>query len=213
MRHQPSRHEVVVVSVKTISTKPFFIREVVFKFLVLENVASISYSTPRQAWETAIHIHARCAIKIPSFQVESIEVSIDPLLECGRLGTSKPLIRSDPAVALVFERSQNPLKQLGRPEDIVVGEDGNVGTDLGYRTDHLTPLVGIRHTAYLNPWGIHLLDHQSCSFHICVDCDQDDFERFSCEYTAYRLPKKIPVSVDGRYDDGNILRSQVWTFR
>lgn len=141
---QPTGNEVVIVSVELILTKePLLVGETVGEVRVLQNVGTISASASRNASHPAIHVAGSSTIEVATLEIQGTKEAVDTLAEGRVLRSSKSLAGNNTTIQLVLEGSKNPLKQLGRPVDIIISEDNDLSLDLGDSTSHLSSLVGL----------------------------------------------------------------------
>jgi len=106
---------------------------------------------------------------------------------------------------LVLERGQHPLQDCRRPDDIVVGKDGDFSSNLWDSLAHLATLVGLWDTDDSDFLAINGRRHPPSIFYIGINRDDYDLVGLSCQTGLDSPAKLVSVSIDGGDNDGNIV--------
>jgi len=105
------------------------------------------------------------------------------------------------------------LKDLGRPHNIIVHEDGDPRLHFRYRPAHLPALVRLPNAQDSNLLGVDPIRQFGEVVYIGIDGDQDQLKGLSLEACLESRLKLIAALGNRWQDDGNILRGIGWVLR
>lgn len=206
--HHPPGQEIVIVSIELIAAEePRLVCESIGKVALLDDAGTVGTSASGDARHTAVNVGGGRTVEVPTFQIQCTQESIDALRKIGILCTSQSLAGDHTSIGFVFEGSQHPLKGMTRPRDIVIGEDNDLGSDLGDGPSHLPSLVCLfdRHAANTVVLSRrHLLDESLRPVHTVVDGDQDQFSGFIFHDRGDGPLQLFPFTIQGGQDDRDI---------
>lgn len=97
------------------------------------------------------------------------------------------------------------MKDLGRPHNIIVNEDGDPRLDFRYRSAHLSALVRLPNAQDSNLFGVDPICQLGKVVDIGIDGDQDQLKGLSLETCLEGSLKLIAALGNGWQDDGDIL--------
>lgn len=199
---EPPRNEVIVISVQ-LTCSPSFVGEIMRECILLQDAASVSHGTARKAGESTVNVQTSRAIKVATFEVGGTQETP----HAHSLRPSKSLRGTNATSLGVLKGCQHPLKDLCRPHNIIVHEDGDPGLNFWYRPAHLPALVRLPDAQDTNLLGVDFVRQLGEVIDIGVDGDQYQFIRLSLEASLESGLEFIATLGDGRQDDGDILRS------
>lgn len=208
MRHRPSGDEVIVVRVEVVAAEPRLVGEAKGEGLVLEHVGPIGHCPTREAWQASVHMRTSSTVEIPPLQIQCPKIIVDPLRWARFLCSAQALTSPHPTHARILKRCKYPMEDLRGPCNIVICEDGDVCLDFWYGSSHLTSFVGLRYAENADTGGLHAFDHLPGTFEIHIDGDQQNFKRLCAEERLNGLPQLFSITVDGRDNNSDVLRSQ-----
>lgn len=173
-----------------------------------ENLGSVGAGSARHAGSAAINVVGGRDLEVASFDVSGAQPVEDTSGQRAFPDSLNSLASANPANLRVFEWSQDPGHQRGRPGNIIISHDSDLGSDLGQSFANLETLVG--------DWGRVDLDVrmretssellQGSVFLSCGDEHQDvGVAGNDAEQRRAKLLKDI---VNGGNDDSDIVSSE-----
>ena len=199
MGNHPSSEEIIVIGIELIlSEPPSLVGEAIGELDVLKDTGAIGTGASGKARDTTIHVSCGSTVEISTFQIQGTEKSIDSLRKVWVFGSSESLAGDDSAVLWVLKRCQHPFESLDGPGYIVIGENNDLGGDLGYSSGHLTSLVGLldRHAtdSVVSSSG-HLGHGPHGLVEIFIDGDENDLLGFIGENGGNGAFQLIPLAI------------------
>lgn len=152
MSVHPPRDEVVIIGIE-LARPPLFMGKAMRKGIVLKDAAAVGDCSARETGQTAIDVQARRTIEVATFEVRRPQETPDAHV----LGSLQPLRRPHATHLGIFKRRQHPLQHLGRPLNIIIHKDGDLGRHLWYRPAHLPALVRFPYAQDADLLGIDLV--------------------------------------------------------
>lgn len=200
VRDHPSRDEVVVVRIESVRP-PRFVREAEGEFWVLKNVSPVGDSSTGQTREASVQVRAGRDVKVPSLQiactqqVPNVRICLPP----------QTLRRANTTHAGIFKWREDPRKNPGRPDHVVVGEKGYFGLNLGNGPAHLASFVCLVDAQDSDPLGGKCCRHLTRPLETGIYGNENDLCGFRPETSPDGLSKLFPISGDGGNDNRDIL--------
>lgn len=155
------------------------------------------------------------AVKVPPLQIQGTQETPDALRKCRIDSPAQPLASDDSAKSLIgVEGCQNPRERSWRPAHVIVSKDSDLGPDLGDCSSHLTPFIGMHDREETNS-GLesgHSFQHLLGLLAISLDGHEKELVRLVLENGPNRFDQIVSTTLQGRYDDRDILRSQSGIF-
>lgn len=119
--------------------------------------------------------------------------------------TANSLAGADTSNLGVFEGSKNPWHEGGRPSHVVVGHNGDGGSDLGERLADLKSLVGNGGIKDTDGRVVESLDELIERLAFVVRGDENQFSGLTSKNTLQRRSKLLKHVMNRRNDNGNVL--------
>jgi hypothetical protein len=132
---------------------PGFVLKAMHESFVLKNRRTIGNGTPRHTDKSAVDVTSRSAVEVTSFEVESSQEAP----EVGIFLAHQTLVCSNASNVWFLKCSQNPLHDLGGPDDIVVGQKSDLSLHLGQSPAYLSTLVGLLDAKTTDTSGVNTL--------------------------------------------------------
>lgn len=202
--NQPAGDKVVVVGIQD-PLPPFLVSKPVKKIVALQNLRSVSASAARHAGCTAVHV-----VSGRDFEVSALDVgSAQPVPQTVSQGfipvAADSLAGADATNLGVFEGSENPWHEGRRPGHIVVGHDGDGGSNLGECLAHLKSLVGNGGIKDTDGGVVEGLDELIERLAFVMRGNENQFSGLTSKNTLQRRSKLLKHIMNRRNDNGNVL--------
>lgn len=202
--YKPASDKVVVVGVENVRT-PLLCLEALEEVVAGEDLGPISAGAAGHARGATVDVVGGGDLKVAALNVRRAQ----PVEDAGREGTLPhaldPLASTDTAHLGVFERSQDPGHQSGRPCDIVVGHDGDLGGDFGEGLAHLEALVGDGCRQNLHIGVGKRARHLLKGVVLVAGCDEEEAMRLAGEDALEGRSELFGNIVNGGDDDGHVV--------
>lgn len=176
-------------------------REFMGESLVLQDAATICHRAARQTGQSTVDVQTCRTIKVTTFEISRSQKAPDADI----LRSFQSLRRANTSHFDILKWCEHPIEHLGRPNDIIVDKDGDLGRHFGDGPTHLSALIGFSNAQYPDLLGIDRVGHFRELFAVDVDSDEDQFKGLRLEASLQRCSEIFSASRDRRYDDGDIL--------